>query len=191
MNATEHPTDHPTEHATNHPGADAAPSPWVVRHADLVPAGRPVLDIACGQGRHSRFFLERGHPVTAVDIDLAGMAGLAGRMGLTLVQADLEGGDWPLAGPGFGGVIVTNYLWRPILSHIIAAVAAGGVLIYDTFASGQARFGRPTNPDHLLRPGELLATVRDRLVVRAHEHGEVAEPRPAMRQRIAAVNETS
>ncbi len=168
---------------------DLAPSRWVERFAALVPSGGAVADIACGTGRHGRLFLARGHPVTFVDIDVAGLDDLAGRDNVEIIAADLEtGGPFPLAGRRFGGVIVTNYLWRPILGDIVALVAPGGVLIYETFAEGNARFGRPRNPDHLLRAGELLEAVRGRLVVVAYEHGEIAEPRPAVVQRIAAIN---
>jgi SAM-dependent methyltransferase len=145
-----------------------------------------VLDVACGAGRHSRLFLERGHPVTAVDIDTSGMSDLAGRPNLTVLQADLEGAPWPLAGQMFGAVVVVNYLWRPLLPTLIASVRPGGLLLYDTFAVGQERLGRPRNPDHLLRAGELLAAVQGHLTVLAYECGEVAAPVPAVRQRICA-----
>jgi SAM-dependent methyltransferase len=161
------------------------PAAWIARFAHLVPAKSPVLDVACGQGRHSLFFLGRGHKVTAVDIDLSGMAAAAG---LELVQADLEGEGaiWPFAGRRFGAVVVVNYLWRPLFPALIEAVAPGGVLLYDTFAVGQERHGKPRNPDHLLKPGELLEAVRGRLEVRAYEFGETGEP-PMVRQSICAL----
>ncbi len=168
--------------------ADTASS-WVVRFAGLVPAGGPVLDLACGRGRHARLFLERGHPVTALDIDLAGIADLAGRPGFQAIQADLErGGPWPLPDRQFAGLVVTNYLHRPLFPAILATVAPGGVQIYETFAARNERFGRPSNPAFLLRPGELLEAVRGRLEVVAYENLEVAEPKPAMMQRIAALH---
>ena len=163
------------------------PSPWVVRFAGLMPRGGVVLDLACGGGRHSRFFLERGHPVAAVDADIAGVADLKGRGDVELIMADLEHAPWPFAGQSFPGVVVTNFLWRPLLPPIVAAVAPGGALIYETFARGNERFGRPTNPAFLLADGELLEAVRGQLAVVAYECLEVAEPRPAMVQRIAAV----
>lgn len=166
----------------------AAPSTWIARFAALVPAGGAILDLACGGGRHTRLFLERGHPVTAVDIDLSAIADLAGRAGLRSIAADLEGGPWPLAGETFAGVVVTNYLHRPLLPLIVGAVAPGGALLYETFAIGNERFGRPSNPDFLLRPGELLEAVRGTLEVVAYENLEIAKPRPAMVQRIAAVD---
>jgi len=161
----------------------------VARFAGLVPVDGRVLDLACGGGRHTRFFLERHHPLTAIDIDLAGIADLAGRSDLESIAADLESGDaWPLADRRFAGIVVTNYLHRPLLPAIVAAVAPGGALIYETFAVGNERFGRPSNPDFLLRPGELIDAVRGRLEIVAYENLEVAEPKPAMVQRIAAID---
>ena len=163
------------------------PSDWVVRFASAVPVGGAVLDLACGTGRHSRFFLERGHPVTGVDRYSAGVADLLGREDFALIEADLESGeDWPLGTREFAAVVVTNYLFRPILPRIVNSVSEGGVLIYETFAEGNARFGRPRNPDFLLRPGELLNAVDGALTVVAYEHGEVARPAPALVQRICA-----
>ncbi len=152
----------------NHTGE--RPSAWVERFADLVPPGAAVLDVACGGGRHARLFRARGHPVVAVDRDLVGVADLAADPGVTLVAADLEDGSAPpFAGQTFGGVVVTRYLHRPLLPHLVAAVAPGGVLLYETFAVGQERVGRPRNPDFLLRRGELLEAVRGRLDVVAFE----------------------
>lgn len=166
-----------------------APSPWVRRFAALVPAGAVVLDLACGGGRHTRLFLDRGHPVTAIDRDTAFIADLGGHPRLTVLAHDLEDGSpWPLAGRRFAAVVVTNYLYRPLLPAIVQSVAEGGVLIYETFAHGNERFARPRNPDHLLAPGELLAAVAGRLQTVAYEHGEVALPRPAVIQRLCAVN---
>ena len=174
-------------------GTRQPPSYWVRSFAGLVPAGGPVLDLACGGGRHARLFLALGHKVTALDRDLAGLADIAGAAGLETIAADLEAGrspgltrGWPLGERRFAGVVVVNYLHRPLFPAIVAAVAPGGVLIYETFAVGNERFGRPHNPDHLLRPGELLAAVAGRLDVIAYENLELSEPRPAMVQRIAA-----
>lgn len=177
--------------------AIAPPSPWVARFAHLVqargadPAGemRPVLDVACGGGRHTRLFLSLGHPVTAVDSDIRRLDDIAGDHHLRLVRADLEGdaAAWPFADRQFGGVVVTNYLYRPLLAAIVAAVAADGVLIYETFAAGNEQFGRPRNPDFLLEEGELLRTVQGSLSVVAYEHGIVDQPKPAVIQRICAV----
>ena len=154
-------------------------SAWVTRFADLVPPAAPVLDLAAGGGRHVRFFAARGHPVLAVDRDISRLPG-----GLAW---DLEDGrPWPFRGRRFGAVVVVNYLHRPTLAATIALVGPGGLLLYETFAEGQEAFGRPRNPDFLLRPGELLQAVRGRLVVLAYEHGRVEGP--AMVQRIAAIH---
>jgi len=165
-------------------------SPWVARFAHLVPrqgeSGGTVLDLACGAGRHARHFLTRGHAVVALDRDVSGVADLGGTCGCEILEADLEGGGFPLAGRRFAGVVVTNYLHRPLLPALVAAVEPGGVLIYETFARGNERFGHPRNPDFLLRPGELLEAVAGRLAVVAFEEGFVAEPRAAVVQRICA-----
>ncbi len=166
------------------------PSAWVLRFAPYLPDGGPVLDLACGGGRHVRLFLERGHPVTAVDLDLSGIADMIGRPGLEALEVDLEDDRrFPLAGRRFAGVVVTNYLYRPLFPALIAAVAPGGALIYETFAKGNEGFGRPRRPEHLMDPGELLEAVRGRLRVRAYEDLIVEAPRPAAIQRICAVNE--
>jgi SAM-dependent methyltransferase len=162
------------------------PSPWVERFAGLVRMGGTVADIACGAGRHVRLFRGRGHPVLAVDRDVSRLDDLADDPAVEILTADLEGVGWPLAGRRFAAVVVTNYLHRPLLPHLIAALAADGVLIYETFAVGNEQIGRPRNPDHLLRPGELLEMVAGRLVVVAYEHGRIDALRPAVRQRICA-----
>jgi SAM-dependent methyltransferase len=163
------------------------PFPWIGRFAPLVRQGTPVLDLACGGGRHTRLFLERGHPVTAVDIDVSGLADLQVHPRLDVLQADLEHAPWPLPGRRFGVVVVTNYLWRPLFPMIVAAVDDGGVLLYETFALGNEAYGRPSNPDFLLKPGELLEAVRGRLQIVAYEHGYLDRPRPAIKQRLCAV----
>lgn len=166
--------------------ATAIPSAWVARFAAVVPAAAPVLDVAAGGGRHTRLFLARGHPVVALDRDVAALAALAHPQ-LELLQADLESGKpFPLAGRRFGAVIVVNYLHRPLLPALVQAVADGGLLLYETFARGNEAFGRPSNPDFLLEPGELLEAVRGRLRVLAYEDLTVSLPRPAAVQRIAA-----
>lgn len=146
-----------------------------------------MLDVACGAGRHSRLLARLGFRVDAVDRDSALLAPLTAIPGITPKCADLEGGPWPYAGEIFDGVIVVHYLHRPLFPHLLSAVAPGGVLIYETFAAGNERYGRPANPDHLLRPGELLDLVHGRLRVVAYEDLFVEEPRPAMVQRICAV----
>lgn len=170
------------------PGVEP-PSPWIRRFAWLIPAGGEVLDLACGAGRHVRYLRQLGHPVTAVDRDLSGLAGLDDPL-IERLQADLEDGTpFPLAGRRFAAVVVTNYLYRPLLPALVAAVAPGGCLLYETFARGNEAFGKPTNPDYLLAPHELLEAVRGQLRVVAYEDLVEAEPRPAARQRIAARRE--
>lgn len=163
------------------------PSPWIVRFAPLVAVNGRVLDVACGQGRHSVFFAARGCQVTAVDRSASALAALAGMARITRIEADIEAARWPLAGERFDAVIVTNYLHRALLPDLIAAVADDGVLLYETFARGNEVYGRPSNPDFLLAPGELLTTIGDRLTVVAFEQGVVAADRPAVLQRVAAV----
>lgn len=169
-----------------HGPRSGSPSPWICRFAALVPRGGAVLDLAAGGGRHTRLFLARGHPVTALDRDVSELRGLA-RPGLEILEADLEDGrPFPLAGRRFAAVVVTNYLHRPLLPALVEAVAPHGLLLYETFAQGNEAFGRPRNPDHLLAPGELLEAVRGRLHVLAYEDLTVSVPRPAAIQRLAA-----
>src|SRR5258708_35126804 len=125
------------------------PSAWVVRWPPRITRG-PVLDLACGQGRHARFFRDRGLEVVAVDRDPVAIEKV------TFVRADLEGGSpWPFTGRRFGGIVVANYLHRPLFPHLVSSLAEGGVLVYETFMMGNERFGKPSNPEFLLRPGEL------------------------------------
>ena len=170
--------------------AEAGPSPpsaWVRNFADRVPPGGGVLDLACGRGRHCRLFLDLGHPVTAVDRDGDALASLPSDDRLEVIQADLEAGPWPLQGRRFAGVVVCNYLWRELMPRIAAAVAPGGVLIYETFAAGNERFGRPACRDFLLEPGELLRWFAADLRPLAYRHGREPGPPPRMRQALCAV----
>jgi SAM-dependent methyltransferase len=156
------------------------PSAWVQRWAPLVTHGK-VLDLACGGGRHARFFLDRGLKITAIDREPQGIPGAR------FIQADLEDGSpWPLPGERFEGIVVTNYLHRPLFPILAASLAPGGVLIYETFMLGNERFGKPSNPAFLLRPGELREAFKD-LTLKGFEEGEVAEPKPAMIQRLCAM----
>lgn len=163
-----------------------APSAWVVRWAALAPSGCAVLDVACGGGRHARYFAGRGHSVEAVDRDSTVIAALTGLTGVAARCVDLESAAWPYTGMKFGAIVVTNYLHRPLFPHLMESVARGGVLIYETFAAGNARFGRPSNPHFLLKPGELLQVVQPQLRVIAFEDVYEDQPRPAMMQRICA-----
>lgn len=163
-----------------------APAAWIVRHAPRIAAGGRILDVACGNGRHLRYFADRGHPTTAVDINTAPARRLAAaeRFDGDIVTADLEAGDWPLPGRRFDAIVVVNYLHRPLFPHLRESLAEGGVLLYDTFAAGNERFGRPRNPDYLLQPGELLREFGDSLNVRAYAHGELGM---SVRQGLCAV----
>lgn len=163
------------------------PAEWVKRWAGLIPAGGEVLDLACGMGRHGRYLASLGYSVCAVDRDAEALGSLAGVTGVRVKLADLEGAPWPFGSQSFAGIVVTNYLYRPLLPYIIGALTRDGVLIYETFATGNERFGKPSNPDFLLRPGELLESVRGRLRVIAYEDLQVNMPKPAMIQRICAI----
>ncbi|PZX27972.1 conserved hypothetical protein [Cupriavidus phytorum] len=171
----------------------AAPSAWVTRWAHLLRPGARVLDLACGGGRHADWLAARGHQVLAVDRDAEAIAGLAGLHGVSGRVADLEQGDWPLAGEApFDAIVVTNYLHRPLWPHLAAALAPGGCWIYETFAAGNETVGKPSRPDFLLRPGELLEVARDYgLRVVAYEDGVVEVPKTAFVQRLCAVREAA
>jgi len=163
------------------------PSPWVQRFAGTISAGANVLDVACGAGRHTRLLAGLGFRVTAVDHDADTIAVLAVTPGVEAQVADLEQGGWPYGARSFGGVIVANYLHRPLFPFLLDCIAPGGVMIYETFARGNERYGRPSNPDFLLEPGELLRVVAGRMRVLAYEDLFVDQPKPAMVQRICAV----
>ncbi len=157
-----------------------APSEWVARWAPLITRG-PVLDVACGGGRHAKLFAERGLDVVAVDREPQSIPGAR------FVQADLENGSpWPFPGERFGGIVVANYLHRPLFPILSRALDGGGVLIYETFMRGNERYGRPSNPEFLLRPGELLEAFRE-LQVLAFEQGVTIRPKPAAIQRLCAL----
>jgi SAM-dependent methyltransferase len=167
---------------TSSPIPEASTSAWVVRFAaEIRDAGR-VLDVACGKGRHANWLVRKGFEVCAVDRAASGE--LSHQIAFT--QADIETGPWPYGQSQFDAVIVTNYLYRPLFAKLIASLAPGGLLIYETFAIGNEQFGRPTRPDFLLKPGELLEVARGTLTVLAYEHGFESLPKPAMMQRIAA-----
>jgi SAM-dependent methyltransferase len=176
-------------------GSEAV-SPWVARWAHLVPAGSTVLDVACGLGRHAVHFSKLNHPVALVDIAQAAIDTVAPRLPASarLVVADIENGPWPFTDTHhlpqqFGAVVVTNYLWRALLPTLVASVAPGGVLIYETFAAGNETVGKPSRPDFLLQPGELLQACAGLRIV-AYEDGYLSEPARFV-QRIAAVRQPS
>lgn len=158
---------------TLHTGAAGAPSDWVLRWSQAFPPGARVLDVACGSGRHLRWLAERGCRVTGVDRDPAVLASLQSMA--EIVVADIESGPWPLAGRCFDVVLVTNYLWRPLLPKMAACVDEGGWWVYETFADGQQTVGRPSRPEFLLQPGELLRAAEGLRVV-AYEDGFAESP---------------
>jgi SAM-dependent methyltransferase len=164
-----------------------APSDWVCRFAPLIEPAGSVLDLACGSGRHSRYLAGLGYQVVAVDRDPEVVELLDGEPGIKVELADLEGAAWPYDGRKFAGIVVTNYLHRPLNPYLLASLGPGGVLIYETFATGNERYGRPRNPDFLLRPGELLEMARGRLRVMAYEDLYTDTPRPAVIQRLCAL----
>jgi SAM-dependent methyltransferase len=158
-----------------------APSPWVVRWAALFTPAARVLDVASGGGRHARYLAGLGHQVTAIDREPQDIPAVR------FLRADLEdGGPWPLPGERFDGVVVANYLHRPLLPRLAESLAPGGLLVYETFMAGNERFGKPSNPAFLLRPGELWEAFGGLLHVLAFEQGEARAPRPAQRQRLCA-----
>ena len=162
----------------------ASPSPWLARWIRLLPQSSTALDVACGSGRHLRLLRDRGHRATGIDRDISGLDGLDG---VEIVEADLEAGTWPLPGRRFAAVVVSNYLHRPLVPALRAALEPGGLLVYETFAVGNEKYGRPSNPDFLLRAGELLDMARGTLRVLAWEAVETAAPRRAVVQRLAAL----
>jgi SAM-dependent methyltransferase len=167
------------------PHSSIDPSVWVNRFLPLIKPGGLVLDLAAGSGRHVRPLRDCGFRVRAIDRDITALLAFAGPC-CEVRRIDLETDDRSQLGGDYDGIIVTNYLHRPLLSAIARALAPGGVLIYETFARGNERFGQPRNPDFLLRPGELLEAFTALTVV-AFEQGEVSVPRPAVIQRLAAV----
>jgi len=174
------------EHAAA-PGASA----WIVRWSHLLAPDATVLDVAAGSGRHARWFAARGHRVIALERDPDALSALAQIEGVEPVAADLEDGSpWPFPDAArFAAVVVTNYLHRPLLPRLVASLAPGGFLLYETFAQGNETVGKPSNPAFLLAPGELLDAVRGTLRVIAFEDGYTELPRPAFVQRLCAVRE--
>ena len=165
-------------------GTERPASVWVRRFAGLVEKPGPVLDLAAGGGRHTRYFKDLGYHVTALDRDTAALAGAD----IEVIAADLEDGSpWPLGAREFAGIVVTNYLHRPLFPFLATALKPHGILIYETFGAGNERFGKPSNPNFLLQPGELLqVALRYELAVLAYECGELTEPKRAVVQRMVA-----
>jgi len=168
-----------------------APSAWIMRWCARLAPGSEVLDLACGPGRHSRALAALGCRVDAVDIDARFATDLAGIAGVRFRALDLEHGPWPLEGQQYDAIVVANYLHRPSLPLLAQALRDGGLLIYETFAVGQERFGRPSNPDFLLAPFELAQRFSPTLHVLAFEDGVRERPIPARVQRLCAVRTES
>jgi SAM-dependent methyltransferase len=165
------------------PSHGVTASEWVQRFAHLIRPAAQVLDVACGSGRHAIFLVQLGAHVTGIDRDATALATLPSSV--HAVHADIENAPWPLADQQFDAVVVTNYLWRPLWPQILGSVRPGGVLIYETFGQGNAAYGKPSRPDFLLAPGELLEVCCDWHIV-AYEHGLRSQPQRVV-QRIAAV----
>ena len=166
---------------------DSPPSPWVERWLSLVTPGTHALDVACGGGRHSRLMMRLGLHVTAVDRDTTGIADLTSNENATVVTADLEDGPWPFRDTKFAAIVVTNYLYRPLFPALINSLLPGGIAIYETFALGNEAYGKPSNPNFLLRPGELLDIFVPSARVVAYEDLYIDTPKPALVQRICAI----
>lgn len=184
--------DHRTHARHSNPDVPDPPSGWIRRWAHLVKPNGTVLDVACGHGRHAYYFHQLGHPVTVLDREQTAIESIAidARV-CDKVVADIENNPWPLAGRTFDAVVVTNYLWRPLLPDLLASMVGGSVLLYETFAAGNETVGRPSRPDFLLQPGELIKICKDLRVV-AFEDGFCSGDGGPDRfvQRIAAVRET-
>ena len=161
-------------------------SPWIEKYSKLIPQNGPVLDVACGSGRHSLHLLGIGYDVVAVDIDIAKISEIQRDPKLSIVEADLEKDPWPFSKSAFSGVVVVNYLWRPLFADLLDALLPGGILLYDTFAQGNEKYGRPSNPDFLLAPDELRNFFQGKLEILDYFHGYMEAPKPAVHQSIAA-----
>ena len=165
-------------------------SPWIRKYSSLIPKERPILDVACGNGRHSFYMQNLGYEVVAVDKDLTAINANQFQSDISIIEADLERQLWPFSQQIFSGVIVVNYLWRPLFQSILDSVAPGGVLLYDTFGQGNEKFGRPRNPDFLLAPEELKNLCRNKFDIIDYFHGVTKSPAPAIRQSIAAIKKS-
>jgi rhodanese-related sulfurtransferase len=160
------------------PGRLRGPSSWLVANADLLPRGGTVLDVACGRGRHALLLASAGFEVRAIDRDPASLAFLRAtaerlRLALTAEAIDLETDPPPHLSQGaYDLIAVFNYLHRPLVPALRAALKPGGRLFYETFTIEQAARGHPTNPAFLLQPGELAQLVAPLAVLRSRE-GEV------------------
>jgi SAM-dependent methyltransferase len=164
------------------------PSQWVVKHAAFIHKGGRVLDLACGSGRHAIWLAGQGYQVDAVDRDDQAVAAMQGMPNISVSVTDIETGHWPQTGQRYDGIVVSRYLFRPLLKTLAAMLNSDEVLIYETFMLGNECYGRPSNPDYLLQPDELHLVYAPLLKIHAFEQGKVDNPVPAMMQRICAIN---
>lgn len=162
-----------------------APSPFIMEWFPKIPFDGHVLDIACGKGRHTRAALDAGMKVTAIDKDTSGLRDLLTNPNLEIITSDLETKRWPLDARTFDAVIVTNYLWRPLFPYIVNAISSGGHVLYETFAIGNEKFGKPGNLGFLLQPGELINAFQDSCQTLEFWEGLEVDPKSAYRQRYA------
>ena len=163
------------------------PNKWIECYSSLIPSGKGVLDLACGSGRHTGMLLHKGYQVTAVDIDIDLIKQNFSNKKLDIVKCDLEGlSSWPFGKNTFWGIIVVNYLHRPLYSKIMESLEKGGVLVYQTFADGHSQYGKPKNPDYLLKRGELKK-VFDSMRIMSYQHGYLSYPSPSIVQIICFV----
>ena len=166
--------------------APIGPSSWLQRHSSIIPHSGPILDIAAGSGRHTQYLLDKGHTVVSIDKDVSRLDQLKSPR-LSIAQVDLESPNpWPFKGDVFTAIVVTNYLHRPLFPQIIESLAVGGLLVYETFAIGNEKFGKPTNPDYLLKANELIQLTLGHLHILAYEDLTIDQPKPAQIQRICA-----
>ena len=173
---------------SNHSAIPTPPSEWVKKHIKIIPKRGTVLDLACGAGRHTRLLIETGRRVFALDCNISKLKDLSENDSVTIIKHDLETTNaWPFAPQTFDGIIVTNYLYRPLYPCIIDALAVGGVLIYQTFAVGNEKYGRPQNPDYLLKEDELLKVFGNQLNLVDYSHGYIKNPSPAVVQSICCI----
>jgi len=163
-----------------------SPSSWIVKFAPLIKSQGLVLDLACGSGRHAKWLAQQGYQVDALDRDPIATSSMQGIDGIRIQLTDLETTEPPSFEHSYDGIIVSRYLHRPLLTSLATILKPGGILIYETFMRGNERYGKPSNPDFLLMPDELLNTYSPLLNVISFEQGEVMEPKPAMLQRICA-----
>lgn len=163
------------------------PSAWIVKYAPLINKKGRVLDLACGNGRHAMWFAKYDFHVDAMDCDDQVTSNMVGINNINVIVVDVEASDWPQSDQRYDGLVVSRYLYRPLLQTLATMLNPGGVLIYETFMVGNERYGKPSNPDFLLRPNELFEVYSPLLSIVSFEQGEEEMPRPVVMQRICAI----